>query len=158
MDSWGPGSDILWHPVAGFCDGVWTLLLVYKIRSSDEHILLVCKIGQILRWTQGSVVLGLVFYGFVSLQDQILRWPQGSVVLGLVFHVFHRSLVILCGFHGFLGDLVPLCWFSIDFIDFRWFYVGLCGFYGSLGPELGHPVAACGGLWQHSATESGPFC
>ena len=37
MDSWGPGSDILWRPVAGFWDRVWTLLLVYKIRSSDDH-------------------------------------------------------------------------------------------------------------------------
>ena len=23
--------------LAGFCDGVWTFLLVYKIRSSDDH-------------------------------------------------------------------------------------------------------------------------
>ena len=50
----GPGVG---HPVAPFCDGVWTLLLllVYKIRSSDDHkdlwflawcsmVLLVCKI------------------------------------------------------------------------------------------------------------------
>ena len=37
MDSWGPGSDILWRDVAPFCHGVWTLLLVYKIRSSDDH-------------------------------------------------------------------------------------------------------------------------
>ena len=55
MDPWGPSSDILWRPVAGFCHGVWTLLLVYKIRSSDDHkdlwflawcsmVLLVCKI------------------------------------------------------------------------------------------------------------------
>ena len=37
IDSWGPRSDILWQDVAGFCDGVWTLLLVCKIRSSDDH-------------------------------------------------------------------------------------------------------------------------
>ena len=45
----------LGHPVAAFCHGVWTLLLVCKIRSSDDHkdlwflawfsmVLLVCKI------------------------------------------------------------------------------------------------------------------
>ena len=55
MDSWGPSSDILWQRVAAFCHGVWTLLLVCKIRSSDDHkdlwflawfsmVLLVCKI------------------------------------------------------------------------------------------------------------------
>ena len=58
MDSWGPGPDILWQQwrdVAAFCHGVWTLLLVCKIRSSDDHkdlwfvawcsmVLLVCKI------------------------------------------------------------------------------------------------------------------
>ena len=49
IDSWGPGSGGIWRDLAGFCDGDWTLLLVCKIRSSDEHILLVCKIGQILR-------------------------------------------------------------------------------------------------------------
>ena len=37
MDSWGPSSDILWRDVAAFCHGVWTLLLVCKIRSSDDH-------------------------------------------------------------------------------------------------------------------------
>ena len=58
--------------------------------------------------------------------------------------------MILCGFHGFLGDLVPLSWFSIDFIDFRWFYVGLCGFHRFLGPEVGHPVAGCGGILRRS--------
>ena len=55
MDSWGPGSGGIWRHVATFCDGVWTLLLVYKIRSSDDlkdlwfwawfsMVLLVCKI------------------------------------------------------------------------------------------------------------------
>ena len=48
----GPGVK---QRVAGFYHGVWTLLLVYKIRSSDDHkdlwflawcsmVLLVCKI------------------------------------------------------------------------------------------------------------------
>ena len=48
----GPGVG---RDVAGFCHGVWTLLLVCKIRSSDDHkdlwfwawccmVLLVCKI------------------------------------------------------------------------------------------------------------------
>ena len=37
IDSWGPSSDILWQDVAAFWDGVWTLLLVCKIRSSDDH-------------------------------------------------------------------------------------------------------------------------
>ena len=55
IDSWGPSSDILWQDVAGFWDPVWTLLLVCKIRSSDDHtdlwflawfsmVLLVCRI------------------------------------------------------------------------------------------------------------------
>ena len=55
MDSWGPGSGGIWQDLAAFCDGVWTLLLVCKIRSSDDHkdlwflawcsmVLLVCKI------------------------------------------------------------------------------------------------------------------
>ena len=55
MDSLGPGSGGIWRHLAGFCDGVWTLLLVCKIRSSDDHkdlwflawfsmVLLVCKI------------------------------------------------------------------------------------------------------------------
>ena len=35
MDSWGPGSGGIWRHVARFCHGVWTLLLVCKIRSSD---------------------------------------------------------------------------------------------------------------------------
>ena len=59
--SWIPGargragSGGIWQDLAGFCDGVWTLLLVYKIRSSHDHkdlwflawfsmVLLVCKI------------------------------------------------------------------------------------------------------------------
>ena len=58
--SWIPGargraaSGRIWRDLAGFCDGVWTLLLVCKIRSSDDHkdlwflawsmVLLVCKI------------------------------------------------------------------------------------------------------------------
>ena len=37
MDSWGPGSGGIWRDVAGFCHGVWTLLLVCKIRSPDDH-------------------------------------------------------------------------------------------------------------------------
>ena len=48
----GPGVR---RHLAAFCDGVWTLLLVCKIRSSDDHkdlwflawfsmVLLVCKI------------------------------------------------------------------------------------------------------------------
>ncbi len=55
MDSWGPRSGGIWQHLAGFCHGVWTLLLVCKIRSSDDHkdlwflawfsmVLLVCKI------------------------------------------------------------------------------------------------------------------
>ena len=65
MDSWGPGSGIIWRDLAGsgsiwqhlaaFWDRVWTLLLVCKIRSSDDNkdlwflawwsmVLLVCKI------------------------------------------------------------------------------------------------------------------
>ena len=55
MDSWGPGSGGIWQHLAAFCHGVWTLLLVCKIRSSDDHkdlwflawfprVLLVCKI------------------------------------------------------------------------------------------------------------------
>ena len=52
--SWflGPGVK---QDLAAFCDGVWTLLLVCKIRSSDDHkdlwflgwfsmVLLICKI------------------------------------------------------------------------------------------------------------------
>ena len=34
--------------------------------------------------------------------------------------------------------------------------MGLCGFHGFLGPEVGHPVAACGDVWQDLGTESEP--
>ena len=55
MDSWGPRLGGIWRHLAAFCHRVWTLLLVCKIRSSDDHkdlwflawcsmVLLVCKI------------------------------------------------------------------------------------------------------------------
>ena len=102
MDSWGPGSDILWRPVAGFCHGVWTLLLVCKIRSSDDHkdlwflawcsmVLLVCKIR--------------------SSDDHEDLWFLAwfSMVL----------LVYKIRFSDDHKDLWCLAWFSMDFIDLR---------------------------------------
>ena len=52
--SWIPGAEVK-QDLAAFYHGVWTLLLVCKIRSSDDHkdlwflawcsmVLLVCKI------------------------------------------------------------------------------------------------------------------
>ena len=47
------------------------------------------------------------------------------------------------------------------FYGFHQFYmilIDLYGFHGFLGPGVGHPVATCGNLWRHSATESGALC
>ena len=53
---------------------------------------------------------------------------EGSVVLGLIFNGFHRFYVILNGF-------VWISWIP-----------------GARGRTM------CGIVWQHLATESGPYC
>ena len=78
MDSWGPGSGGIWQDLAAFWDRVWTLLLVCKIRSSDDH-----KDRWFWAWFSMDVmnsrgprsggILGPSLDPFVSLQDQILR-------------------------------------------------------------------------------------
>ena len=60
MDSWGPRSGGIWQDLAA--SGA------ILRRSLDPFVSLQ---DQILRWPQGSVVLGLVLHGIVSLQDQI---------------------------------------------------------------------------------------
>ena len=37
LDFWSLGLDILWRDLVPSGDRVWTLLLVCKIRSSDDH-------------------------------------------------------------------------------------------------------------------------
>ena len=91
--------------VAAFWDRVWTLLLVCKIRSlitsmTDDSMIRCIEPGSLESWRLAArMVIFIDFHGI-----------EGSVVLGLVFYGFHRSQVILglCGFHGFLEDLVSL--------------------------------------------------
>ena len=80
MDSWGPGSDGVWQRVAGFCHGVWTLLLVCKIRSlipsmTDDSMIRCIEPGSLESWRLAArMVIFIDFHGI-----------EGSVVLGLIF-------------------------------------------------------------------------
>ena len=104
MDSWGLRSGILWRLVVPSGGRVWTLLEVWSdqwLDDFDDSMIRCIEPGLAARMVmfmhfhgiEGSVVFGLIFYGFQMILNGfawISSIPRGSGVPGLIFNGFHR--------------------------------------------------------------------